>query len=67
MPFENENIEFKSQMVDDLYKEVIAFANTDGGMIYIGIDNQGNVVGFMMLMKPTRKSLTASATPSCRM
>lgn len=45
MPFENENIEFKSQMVDDLYKEVIAFANTDGGTIYIGIDNQGNVVG----------------------
>lgn len=43
--FESENIEFKIQATDDLYKEVIAFANTDGGVIYVGIDNQGNVVG----------------------
>lgn len=45
MKFENENIEFKSIVTDDIYKEVIAFANTDGGTIYIGIDNTGNVVG----------------------
>ncbi len=45
MIFETENIEFKSQLTDELYKEVIAFANTDGGIIYIGIDNDGNVVG----------------------
>ena len=45
MIFETENIEFKLQFTDELYKEVIAFANTDGGVIYIGIDNQGNAVG----------------------
>lgn len=45
MAFETENIEFKSQFTDELYKEVIAFANTDGGVIYIGIDNNGNTVG----------------------
>lgn len=45
MKFETENIEFKSQFTDELYKEVIAFANTDGGVIYIGIDNEGNAVG----------------------
>lgn len=45
MKFENENIEFKSIVTDDIYKEVIAFANTDGGTIYIGIDDTGNVVG----------------------
>ena len=45
MIFESENIEFKRQMVDDIYKEVIAFANTDGGIIYIGMDDNGNVVG----------------------
>lgn len=45
MLYESENIEFKSQMVDDIYKEVIAFANTDGGTIYIGIDDQGNLTG----------------------
>lgn len=45
MQYENERIEYKSQLVDDIYKEVIAFANTDGGVIYIGIDDQGNAVG----------------------
>ncbi|MBQ7364833.1 MAG: putative DNA binding domain-containing protein [Clostridia bacterium] len=45
MTFETENIEFKLQFTDELYKEVIAFANTDGGVIYIGIDNDGNAVG----------------------
>ena len=45
MQYENECVEYKSQLVDDIYKEVIAFANTDGGVIYIGIDDQGNAVG----------------------
>lgn len=45
MTFETENIEFKLQFTDEIYKEVIAFANTDGGVIYIGIDNAGNAVG----------------------
>lgn len=45
MKFETENIEFKSQVTDDLYKEVIAFANTDGGTIYIGIDDSGKAIG----------------------
>lgn len=45
MIFETENIEFKIKATDELYKEVIAFANTDGGTIYIGIDDMGNAVG----------------------
>lgn len=45
MDFETENLEFKAQFTEELYKEVIAFANTDGGVIYVGIDNNGNAVG----------------------
>ncbi len=45
MQYESERIEYKSQMIDDIYKEVIAFANTDGGVIYIGIDDKGNLTG----------------------
>ena len=45
MNFETENIEFKSQFTEEIYKEVIAFANTDGGIIYVGIDNEGNAIG----------------------
>jgi len=43
--FETEKIEFKSQFTEEIYKEVIAFVNTDGGVIYVGMDNQGHVVG----------------------
>lgn len=45
MQYESERTEYKSQLVDDIYKEVIAFANTDGGVIYIGIDDHENVTG----------------------
>ena len=45
MNFESENLEFKSRITDEIYKEVIAFANTDGGVIYAGIDDDGNIVG----------------------
>ncbi|MCL2424993.1 MAG: putative DNA binding domain-containing protein [Oscillospiraceae bacterium] len=41
MPYETEKIEFKSNALGDIYKEVIAFANTDGGTLHIGIDNNG--------------------------
>lgn len=45
MDFETESIEFKSRFTEEIYKEVIAFANTEGGIVYIGIDNDGNAVG----------------------
>lgn len=45
MKYETENIEFKARYTDDIYKEIIAFANTEGGVLYIGIDNDGNAVG----------------------
>ena len=45
MLFEDENTEFKVKFTDEIYKEVIAFANTDGGVIYIGIGDDGTVIG----------------------
>lgn len=45
MQYESERIEYKQQFVDDIYKQVIAFANTQGGVIYIGIDDEGNLTG----------------------
>ena len=45
MIVETENVEFKAQITDELSKEVIAFANTDGGVIYVGIVNEGNAIG----------------------
>lgn len=42
---ESEIIEFKSMFINDLNKEVIAFANTKGGDIYIGVNDDGTVCG----------------------
>ena len=43
MIYETENVECKSIVTDDIYKEVIAFANTDGGIIYVGVNNWGEI------------------------
>lgn len=42
---ESEKIEFKETYTPDIKKEVIAFANTHGGTIYVGIDDSGKIVG----------------------
>ena len=41
---EDKNTEFKREYVEDIKKTLVAFANTDGGNLYIGIDNDGNAV-----------------------
>jgi len=41
MPYETEKIEFKGILTDDVYKGVVAFANTDGGTLLLGIDKAG--------------------------
>ena len=42
---EDSRTEFKLKLTDKLEQEVIAFLNTNGGNIYIGIDDNGNVRG----------------------
>jgi ATP-dependent DNA helicase RecG len=42
---ENHNIEFKKSWHDEYLKTVAAFANTDGGIIYIGYNDKGEVIG----------------------
>ncbi|MDR3264204.1 MAG: putative DNA binding domain-containing protein [Clostridiales bacterium] len=43
--FENETTELKSIYTDDIKKTAVAFANTDGGRIYIGVGDDGEVIG----------------------
>ena len=45
MRLENKTTEFKREYTDDLKFAVVAFANTDGGKIYIGINDDGGVQG----------------------
>ena len=43
--FENQNIEFKQEYVPDIRKEVMGFANAEGGTVYVGIRKDGKVLG----------------------
>ncbi len=45
MQLENQNREYKREYTDDIKKTVIAFANTTGGQIHIGISDDLSVVG----------------------
>lgn len=45
MQYESEKIEYKETFTPEIYKEVIAFANTEGGIIYIGVNDEGNPTG----------------------
>lgn len=42
---ESENIEFKRELTNSFIKEVIAFANTSGGTIIIGYNDDGTIYG----------------------
>ena len=48
---ESQNIEYKESWRDEYLKWVCGFANAQGGTIYIGIDDAGNVVGVKDIKK----------------
>ncbi len=48
---ESQNIEYKESWRDEYLKWVCGFANAQGGTIYIGIDDAGNVVGVQNVKK----------------
>ena len=68
---ESDKIELKQEMVDDLDKEIIAFLNTHGGIIYIGVDDNGNVVGVPQNLRDKYDEkvsaiITNNIKPNCR-
>lgn len=45
MLYESETVELKGIYTPDLKKEIVAFANTNGGTIYIGVQDNGEIIG----------------------
>lgn len=43
--YESESVELKGIYTPDLKKEILAFANTNGGTIYIGVQDNGEITG----------------------
>jgi len=66
---ESNRIEYKRELTDNLEKEVIAFLNyREGGIIYIGIDNSGKVIGIDNsdeLQLKIKDRLKNNIQPSC--
>ena len=52
---EDQETELKVELTKDIKKEIVAFANTNNGTIYIGIDDNGKIVG----LKQAEKDLEA--------
>lgn len=52
---EDQKTELKVELTKDIKKEIVAFANTNDGIIYIGIDDNGNIIG----LKNANKDLEA--------
>ena len=42
---ENQNIEYKLIWKDEYFKQICAFANADGGVLLIGVDDKANAIG----------------------
>ncbi len=42
---ESETVELKRTYIDDIRKEIIAFGNSSGGTVYVGIEDNGNILG----------------------
>lgn len=42
---ENEGVEFKSAFGDPVIEALVAFANTSGGKVFVGVDDRGDITG----------------------
>lgn len=52
---ETEKTELKQKLTDSIPKEIVAFLNTDGGTIYIGVNDDGSVCGIENLTNLLKK------------
>ena len=48
---ENQNTEWKSKWKDEYLEWICGYANAQGGKIYIGCDDEGNVIGLQNARK----------------
>lgn len=65
-PAENEHVEFKEGLsVQELRRAIVAFSNTDGGVIVLGVRDDGLVRGFGLTAFRRVKHSVASEMRVC--
>lgn len=52
---ETEKTELKQKYTESIPKEIVAFLNSDGGTVYIGVDDNGSVYGVENLDETLKK------------
>jgi Predicted transcriptional regulator containing an HTH domain and an uncharacterized domain shared with the mammalian protein Schlafen len=65
---ENYNSEFKREFTEDIKKTVVAFLNSDGGTVYIGLEDDGTAKGIAdpdLVMQRLSLSIRNSIRPDC--
>ncbi|WP_330601727.1 RNA-binding domain-containing protein [Anaerocolumna cellulosilytica] len=68
--YESETVELKEIYTPDIKKEIVAFANTNGGTIYVGVQDNGEIVGLTnadFVMQQISNSLRDSVRPDVSM
>jgi len=64
---ENETVEFKEVLnhADDVVKSIVAFANTNGGVILVGVKDDGSIVGYKESSDSTRERVERMIAEKC--
>lgn len=66
---ETEKVELKRKYTEAIEKEIVAFLNTDGGTLYVGVEDDGTVVGVEKIDETFKKIsdvITDSILPSAK-
>ena len=64
----NENIEFKELYTENIYKEIVAFLNSGSGTIYIGYNDNGELIGLENVKETEEKisnGIRGKIVPDC--
>ncbi len=65
---EGQNVEFKRDLdgkTDEFLESVVSFANTDGGIILLGIDDRGRTVGHFEDIEKTERKIRGLVSGRC--
>lgn len=46
---ESDTVEFKVLFTEDLIVSLVAFANTKGGSVYLGVTDNGKIIGIIII------------------
>ena len=63
---ESDTVEFKGKFTSDIGKDIVAFANTEGGVILVGVDNEGSIIGVKEDILQKLSDILLNITPPLR-